>query len=149
MARPSDLTEELTLQIRNLYFQDKNYTEIQELLDIPANTWDTWIYRNTQGKGLSDKGFRSFINEIKAERLIKKTEKLSDEILTMNHYSTREDKEVINTDILRVKQKEAEFVRETLGKADYSKKVEQEVSNPDGSLKTIIINKYGSDNKSS
>ena len=32
-------------------------------------------------------------------------------------------------------------------KAEFSPKVEQELSNPDGNLKTIIINKHGSDNK--
>jgi len=142
MARPSDLTEELTLKIRQLVLEGKTYKDIQETLYIPDNTWDTWIYKDY-------KDFRKNLQSWKAERLIKKTEKLSEEILDMSYISTREDKEVINTDILRVKQKEAEFVRETLGKADYSKKVEQEVSNPDGSLKTIIINKYGSDNKSS
>jgi len=142
MARPSDLTEELTLKIRQLVLEGKTYKDIQETLNIPDNTWDTWIYKDY-------KDFRKNLQSWKAERLIKKTEKLSEEILDMSYISTREDKEVINTDILRVKQKEAEFVRETLGKADYSKKVEQEVSNPDGSLKTIIINKYGSDNKSS
>jgi len=142
MARPSDLTEELTLKIRQLVLEGKIYKDIQETLNIPDNTWDTWIYKDY-------KDFRKNLQSWKAERLIKKTEKLSEEILDMSYISTREDKEVINTDILRVKQKEAEFVRETLGKADYSKKVEQEVSNPDGSLKTIIINKYGSDNKSS
>lgn len=32
-------------------------------------------------------------------------------------------------------------------KTEFSPKVEQEVTNPDGNLKTIIINKYGSNNK--
>ena len=128
MSRPSDLTEELTLQIRNLYLKGHNYVEIQELLDIPANTWDTWIYRDTQGNGLSQEGFRTFINKIKVERLVKKAEKLSDEILEMNHYSMKEDSEVINTDLLRVKQKESEFVRETLAKDSYSKKTNTDLT---------------------
>ena len=34
-----------------------------------------------------------------------------------------------------------------LSKHGYSEKVEQEITNPDGNLKTIVINKYGSNNK--
>lgn len=134
MSRPSDLTTELTLQIRNLVLEGKMYKDIQAELDVLPGTWDKWYYEDY-------KDFRKNLQSWKAERLIKKTEKLSEEILDMNHFSVKEDSEVINTDVLRVKQKESEFVRETLGKNVYSKKVEQELSNPDGNLKTIIINK--------
>lgn len=40
------------------------------------------------------------------------------------------------------------FTLSRLAKSKFSEKVEQEHSNPDGTLKTIIINKYGGSNKS-
>lgn len=116
MSRPSDLTEELTLQIRKETLEGTLYKDIQEKLEIPSNTWDAWVYKDY-------KDFRKNLQSWKAERLIRKTEKLSEEILDMNHFSLK-DAEVINTDILRVKQKESEFVRSTLGKDNYSTRTE-------------------------
>lgn len=40
------------------------------------------------------------------------------------------------------------FVAERLNKKKYSAKTEIDLNNPDGNLKTIIINKYGSNDKS-
>lgn len=140
MSRPSDLTTELTLQIRGLVLEGKKYIEIQEILDIPANTWDAWVYKDY-------KDFRKDLNSWKKERLLKKSERLSEEILDLD-YTSEEGK--INSDILRIKQKESEFVRNTLGK-DEGYSTRQELTGKDGEdIKTIVINKnYGSDNQSS
>ncbi len=115
MSRPSDLTEELTLKIRSLALEGIKYIDIQEELDIPANTWDSWVYKDY-------KDFRKNLNSWKSERLIKKSEKLSEDILDIIHL---DEKGKVDTNILRVKQKESEFVRSTLGKNQYSTRQEQ------------------------
>lgn len=115
MSRPSDLTEELTLKIRSLALEGIKYIDIQEELDIPANTWDSWVYKDY-------KDFRKNLNSWKSERLIKKSEKLSEDILDIIHL---DEQGKVDTNILRVKQKESEFVRSTLGKNQYSTRQEQ------------------------
>lgn len=114
MSRPSDLTPELTLQIRQLVLEGVQYLRIQEQLEIPANTWDAWVYKDY-------KDFRKNLQSWKAERLIKKSEKLSEQILDEDHI---DQKGKVNTDLLKVKQKESEFVRSTLGKDEYSSRKE-------------------------
>lgn len=94
------------------------YKEIQEEQGISPNTWDTWVYRNTQG-------FREDLTSWKKERLVKKAEKLSEEILDLKHTS---DEGKPDTRVLQVKQKESEFVRETLGGQEYSKKQDLNVN---------------------
>lgn len=115
MSRPTDLTEELTLKIRAGVLKGKKYIEIQEELDIPDNTWDTWVYKDY-------KDFRKNLNSWKAERLIKKSESLSEEILDTVYINNEGH---IDSNILRIKQKESEFVRSTLGKNEYSTRLEQ------------------------
>jgi uncharacterized protein YaaR (DUF327 family) len=106
MSRPSDLTEELTLQIRQLVLEGVKYKDIQERLDVLPGTWDKWYYEDY-------KDFRKSLISWKQERLVKKSEKLSDEILDLGHF---DEKGKAVTDILRIKQKESEYVRSTLGK---------------------------------
>lgn len=126
MSRPSDLTEELTLQIRQLVLEGILYKDIHERLDILPGTWDKWYYEDY-------KGFRRNIQSWKAERLIRKAEKLSEEILTANHIG---DNGKYETDLLRVKQKESEFIRSTLGKNEgYSSR--NELTGADG--KDLVI----------
>jgi hypothetical protein len=131
MSRPSDLTEELTLQIRKLVLDGFKYVDIQETLDIPANTWDAWFYKDY-------KDFRKNLNSWKTERLVKKSEKLSEDILDLP-YLSEEGKP--DTNILRVKQKEAEFVRSTLGKeAGYTTKTQTDITSGGKELPAPIIN---------
>lgn len=128
VGAPTLLTEELTLQIRKLVLQGVPYNEIQATLNIIDNTWDSWVYRDTQG-------FRGLLTEWKKERLIRKAEKLSDEILDADHI---DEKGKFNTDVMRVKQKEAEFVRETLGKdTGYSKR--NELTGKNGEALAIAV----------
>lgn len=115
MSRPSDLTPELTLQIRAMVLDNVKYKDIQAILEVPDNTWDAWVYKDY-------KDFRKDLKSWKIERLLKKSEKLSEEILDAVHFN---DKGEINTDVLRVKQKESEFIRGTLGKNEgYSSRSE-------------------------
>lgn len=114
-GRPTLLTDDLILAIRKRVLEGQMFITIQADLEISPNTWDAWVYKDYQG-------FREKLNTWKKERLLRKTEKLSDEILDMVYHS---EEGKVNTDILRVKQKESEFVRETLGKDQgYSKRIE-------------------------
>jgi hypothetical protein len=118
-GRPTDLTEEMTLKIRGLYLSGKNYITIQEELGISPNTWDSWVYKDY-------KDFRKKLTSWKWERFVRKSEGLSEEILSTPHL---DEKGLVDTNVLRIKQKEAEYVRSTLGKKDgYSTLQEVEVS---------------------
>lgn len=103
VGRPTELTEELTLKIRQGVLDNKSYIQIQQELDISPNTWDTWVYKDYNG-------FRADLNNWKKERMIKKAEKVVDK-------SMDSDTEKIALDA-------AQFTLETLGKLDYSKRTE-------------------------
>lgn len=107
-GRKSTLTEDRKLQIRELVLQGKEYKEIREELSIPESTWKKW-------KLVNHNQFDSFITQCKADFRLKLAEKVSDQILLHEGESPK---------VLAIKQKEAEFIRETLGKALYSKRPE-------------------------
>ena len=74
VGRPTDLTEELTLEIRKHVLEGKTYLEIQQLLDITASAWDRWVW-------LDYKDFRTKLNEWKKERMVKRAEKTIDTLI--------------------------------------------------------------------
>ena len=86
-------------KIRVRFIKGMEIKEIIEDLGIPEGTWDSSYWRNTHG-------LRDFVAEIKKERSLKLVENVSNNILTMD---TTE-----NPRMLAIKQKEAEFIRETL-----------------------------------
>lgn len=138
MSRPSDLTTELTLQIRKMVLNGVKYKDIQEELQIPANTWDAWVYKDY-------KDFRKDLNSWKFERLLKKSEQLSEEILDLEHQKELSGLTITDDKILRIKQKEAEFIRTTLGKDNYSTRHEH--TGKDGKdLPTPLLAHVPSDN---
>ena len=102
------LTEELTLQIRKLVLEGMKYVDIQETLGILAGTWDKWYYEDYRD-------FRKNIISWKKERLIKKAE-TQVELLSLS-----EDE--------RVSLDASKFILETLGKEEYSKRVESTGAN--------------------
>lgn len=114
VGRPSTLTDELTFEIRKAVLEGKLYKTIQEELNISPNTWDQWVYVN-------HKDFRNNLIKWRQERLIKKAEKLSEEILDL---LTEGEDGRIDTNLLRIKQKEAEFIRERLSKEQYSTRID-------------------------
>lgn len=107
--------DEVRNKLRSLLMDGKNFKESMEVLDISIGTFDAAYWRNTQG-------LRDFINDVKKEMFLKEAEKLSHEIMNTSH----ED----DARILAIKQKEAEFLRETLGKDIYSKKTEIDQQQP-------------------
>lgn len=112
------LTEKLVLEIRKMVLDGKDYVEIQQELEINDSTWDTWVYKNYQG-------FRNNLVDWNYERILKKCEKLSEEILDINHYTGDNG---VDSRILSIKQKESEFIRSTLDKKHYSKQLNTDLT---------------------
>ena len=121
------LTEKLVLEIRKMVLDGKDYVEIQQELEINDSTWDTWVYKNYQG-------FRNNLVDWKYERILKKCEKLSEEILDINHYTGDNG---VDSRILSIKQKESEFIRSTLDKKHYSKQLNTDLTSGG---KPIMVN---------
>lgn len=111
------LTEKLVLEIRKMVLDGKDYVEIQQELEINDSTWDTWVYKNYQG-------FRNNLVDWKYERILNKCEKLSEEILDINHIGDNG----VDSRILSIKQKESEFIRSTLDKKHYSKQLNTDLT---------------------
>ena len=109
-GRPSELTDETTLKIREAVIQGKEYKIIQEELGISAGTWDYWVWQDYQG-------FRRSLISWKKEKMLKKAEKVVDK-------SMDSENEKIALDA-------AQFTLETLGKDEgYTKR--QEMTGKDG-----------------
>lgn len=106
-GRPSELTEELTLNIRKLVLDGESYVNVMKILDIASGTWDYWVYKDYHG-------FRTKLNDWKKERMIKKAELKVDGL--------------IDSDDEKVALNAATFTLETLGKSIYSKKTETDVT---------------------
>lgn len=103
-GRPTELTEELTLKIRERVLKGFQYIEIQKELEISPNTWDTWVYKDYQD-------FRRKLNEWKQERMVKKAEQKLDILM-----DSENEKVSLQASI---------FIAETLGKdTGYTKRVE-------------------------
>lgn len=110
------LTQQLLLKIRAQVLEGKTYISIQANLGVKPDTWDRWVYDNYQD-------FRTNLNNWKHERMLKQAEGFSDELMDMSHHLAHK--------VLAIKQKEAEFLRETLGKTiGYTKR--NELTGADG-----------------
>lgn len=116
MARPTHLTKELTTKIRDLVLKSIPYNQIQEILEIPTSTWDTWILEDYLG-------FRGKVNQWKKERIVKKAEAKVEALI-----EAEDD---------RVALQAATFALETLGRDDYSKRTE--TTGKDGKELTVVI----------
>jgi len=116
-GRPSELSDELTMQIRQRVLDGISYTQIQQELAIPVGTWDSWVWRDQDG-------FRGKLVSWKRERLFKRAEEKLGEFL--------------DSDRPKVAQDTAKFLAETLGRHTYSRKSEVENT---GTL-TVNIVKY-------
>jgi len=127
-GRPSDLTEEVFEKIKEGILDGLDYAETAKYSGIEIGTFYAWTYKNYCN--LSDK-----IEVWKHERMLRLAEITSNKIQTLpiNGEDGKVDKE-----LLKIKQKEAEFIRETLGKIHYSKR--SELTGKDGeAIKTENI----------
>jgi hypothetical protein len=123
VGRPTDLTEDLTLEIRKHVLDGTSYGEIQRLLSITDSAWDRWVW-------LDYKDFRSKLNEWKKERMIKKAEKNLEEMLDMPVNVLDDDVVVTEPALVKIKQDTSKFVVERLNKDEYSSR--QENTGKDG-----------------
>jgi hypothetical protein len=106
---PSLMDQSTQNKIRSLILDGKEYKEIQQEINLPAGTWDNAYYLNKYG-------FRDFIDHVKTEVFLLEAEKISRKVTKHTEDSAK---------ILAIQQKEAEFLRETLGKdRGYSKRLE-------------------------
>ncbi len=97
-------------KIRTLWLEGKEIKEILAVLEIPKGTWDSAYYLNTHA-------LRDFVQDLKREYFLTLAENVSKEVMREDHDN--------NAKILAIKQKESEFLRETLGKdTGYSKRIE-------------------------
>lgn len=102
--------ENIRLKFRTLYENGKNVKEICELLGIEKNTFDVGHYRNTYN-------LREFMRECKKARFLKLTEEASEYFMAINKDAEPR--------LQAIKQKESEFIRETLLKDEgYTKRSE-------------------------
>lgn len=102
MISVTSLNEEINRnKIRTLWLQGKDIKTICNDMGIELGTWENYYWKNYLG-------FRDFVNTIKNEAFLKNAERLSSEVFAEDHAG--------NAKILAIKQKEAEFLRETLGK---------------------------------
>jgi len=120
VGRPTDLTDKLLAEIRELILDGKNLKEIANIKGISESTIYSW-------HSLNYKGLTDLIEGWKRDRKLILADITSDTIQTL---PVIDDNGKLDKELLKIKQKEAEFIRETLGKQYYSKR--QELTGKDG-----------------
>jgi hypothetical protein len=103
VGRPTELTEELTLKIREGVLDEKEYKVIMEELGISPGTWDYWVYKDYQG-------FRALLSQWKHERMVKKAKNKVEQLI-----HAEDEKVALNA---------STFILETLDKKNHSKRSE-------------------------
>ncbi len=128
-GRPTELTDQVLVKIRQGVLDGKTLKEIAEQSGIEINTMYDWSAKNYMN--LADK-----VEGWKRDRKLMLAEKNIEEILQMGTMNTltRSNGEVYDatdTGILRVKADISKFVAETLGKNNYAKRSELTGKNGD------------------
>jgi hypothetical protein len=96
-------------KVRSLWLEGLNIKTICETLGVGVGTWEEYYWNNKQG-------FRDFIQEVKKEEFLRNAESISRKVFNRDDDTAK---------TLAIQQKEAEFLRETLGKdLGYSKRIE-------------------------
>ena len=118
VGRPSELEDKsFLLKIRELVLEGKSDVEIQEILDIPKGTWNTWKYTN----------FHNFSDLMLTYGQERKLTKAENKIEVL-----------VDSEDERVALQASTFIAETLGKdKGYSKRMEQTGKNGE-SLKIMF-----------
>lgn len=122
VGRKTELTEKLFRQIKQSILDGNDLRKTAKVCGIPESTLYTWHGDNYLN--ISDK-----VENWKRDRKLMLSENVSEVVLTLAYIDEETGK--IDKEILKLKQKEAEFVRETLGKTNYSKR--SELTGKDGS----------------
>ena len=108
----NDLTifnDEYKNKFRTLMLEGKTIKETNEILGFNQGSFDGYYYQNKYG-------LRDFVNDVKKEITHRTCEAFSKKLMSKES----ED----NAKVLAIQQKEAEFLRETLLKDTYSKRIE-------------------------
>jgi hypothetical protein len=121
---------------------------IANLTKGAVNAYDAAIeagYSKDHSRNITLQGwFKERLAKLKRRDMLSKAERVLEKALDYEtDYLDKETGEKrVKVDLLRVQTDVAKTIATTLGKEEgYSTKIEQEHSNPDGNLKTIIINK--------
>lgn len=145
-GRPTELNDKLKAKIRIAIFESEErptMANIGKKTKINYSTIKDWVYRNY-------KGFDEFWRGCLRDRMLMLAESVSEDVLCA---ASTNEKGEIDKELLRIKQKEAEFIRETLGKESYSKRNEH--TGKDGEPLGVVVlpqrngNSLGADNKTS
>ena len=113
VGRPTEMGDELKLTMRDWILEDRTLEEIAVLSDIPVATIIHWQWRNYKGFGDALRGWRH-------ERMLAKAEQNIGEILAIPQTD--------NEGMLRIKSDMTKFVAETLGRKNYARKTETDVT---------------------
>ena len=115
------LTDELFKEIKRSILDGNDLKETAKICEINEGTFYVWHSNNYLN--LADK-----IDGWKRDRKLMLADITSDTIQTLPVF---DDNGKLDKELLEIKQKEAEFIRETLGKQHYSKR--SELTGKDGS----------------
>lgn len=132
----TELTDKLFKEIRDLVHSGKNFVEIAKATGIDVQKLYNWRSDNFLG-------FDNRVRTWQLEAKLNKAERRSEEILSM---PTRGDDGKVDTGLTSIIQRESQFVRETLGKQIYSKKVEQDITSKGEAITGINYIKPDGDN---
>ena len=132
VGRPTNLTNDLLLEIKKLIIDGKTLREIAEITQVSEKTLYGWHASNYQNLNTLVEGW-------KRERMLRKAEVNLEEMLdmpveTLEWEGSGDDRTQVvltNPALVRIKQDTAKFVAETLGKKSYSKQT---------ATKSLVVN---------
>lgn len=138
----STLTPELSLRIKELVLKGFQYIKIQKELEIPAGTWDWWVWANHQG-------FAETLRVYNHEYMLKLAEGNLMNDLKMDvvepvigmfgpifDKKTKKPVMKVNDKLLKIKNDTSTYITDTLGSEKYTKKIKTEEV---GKQKFIIL----------
>jgi hypothetical protein len=117
-GRPTDLTDEMVAKIKDGILNGLTLVDIAKQSGISEFTIHHWSSANYAG--ISDK-----IEVWKHERMLRLAEITSNKIQTL---PVEDEHGKLDKELLKIKQKEAEFIRETLGKNNYHRKTATDIT---------------------
>lgn len=130
VGRPTELTDELCLKIRQEVLSGRNMKEIAEILGIAYKTMEGWMTRNYEG-------FADKMHTYKVEWQLQQAQENINEALAMddkepvlksgNEPARDNDGKILtvrNPKLTKIKVETSIFVAETVGKKVYSKRSE-------------------------
>jgi hypothetical protein len=122
------LDDDVRYKIRTMYLEGKNIKQIQEILNVPENTWYSCYYRDTQG-------FRCFVDDLQLQAMRLQARK------NLQEFATMDLTELNDPRFAKLKYDASQFIAETLDKDVFSKKKEEDSDKGDAVTVNIVTNK--------